>query len=104
MHSLIDRISVRTIRALAIAAGVVGMMAFPIDPAAAVSSSVRNACMSDYFAYCSQHEVGSSALRRCMQAAGPRLSKACVSALVASGEVKQATNHSRSSKSRKRPA
>jgi hypothetical protein len=43
--------------------------------------------MSDYFSYCSQHAVGSSALRRCMRNAGPRLSKRCVNALISAGEV-----------------
>ena len=32
--------------------------------AGAVSSSVRHACMSDYFACCSSHAVGSASLRR----------------------------------------
>jgi hypothetical protein len=45
--------------------------------------------MSDYFSYCSQHAVGSSALRRCMRNAGPRLSKRCVNALISAGEVSQ---------------
>jgi hypothetical protein len=45
--------------------------------------------MSDYFSYCSQHEVGSQALRQCMRQAGPKLSKRCIGALVAAGEVSQ---------------
>jgi hypothetical protein len=48
------------------------------------------ACMSDYFSYCSSYSVGSPQLRQCMRAAGPKLSKGCVSALVAAGEVSQA--------------
>jgi hypothetical protein len=55
-----------------------------------VSPAVKRACASDYFAYCSQHPVGSQALRKCMHAAGPKLSKGCVSALVAAGEVSKA--------------
>jgi hypothetical protein len=55
--------------------------------ASAVSLAVKRACMSDYFSYCSQHAVGSSALRRCMRNAGPRLSKRCVNALISAGEV-----------------
>jgi hypothetical protein len=58
--------------------------------AASVSASVRNACMSDYFAYCAGLEVGSVELRRCMSRAGPKLSQACVSALVGAGEVSRA--------------
>lgn len=58
--------------------------------ASAVSLSVRKACASDYFAHCSQHPVGSPGVRQCMSAVGSRLSKGCVSALVAAGEVSQA--------------
>jgi hypothetical protein len=56
-------------------------------PAHAVSPSVRSACMSDYFAYCSNHAVGSASLRSCMKSAGPKLSKGCVNALVGAGEI-----------------
>lgn len=56
----------------------------------AVSPQVKRACANDYFAYCSMHPVGSSALRKCMHAAGPKLSKVCVKALVSAGEVSKA--------------
>lgn len=55
--------------------------------AAAVSAAVRRACMSDYFAYCSAHAVGSQGLRSCMNKAGPNLSKGCVAALISAGEI-----------------
>ena len=55
--------------------------------AGATSASVRSNCAGDYFAYCSAHPVGSKSLRRCMRANGHRLSKRCVKALVASGQV-----------------
>ena len=86
-------------RALAGMAAVAGL-ALCAGQAAAVSDSVRNACMGDYFAYCSQHEVGSAALRRCMRNAGPRLSKGCINALVAAGEVSKAEVTRRSAKLR----
>jgi hypothetical protein len=66
-----------------------GLLALQTTTAAAVSSSVRLACMGDYFSYCSQHAVGSPALRACMNENGLRLSKRCISALVAAGEVSQ---------------
>lgn len=53
----------------------------------AVSGAVKRACKSDYFAFCSHHAVGSSGLRNCMRQAGGKLSKQCVSALVADGQV-----------------
>lgn len=55
--------------------------------AEAVSLSVQRACMGDYLAHCSQHSIGSAAVRGCMSKVGPRLSNRCVNALVAAGEV-----------------
>lgn len=52
-----------------------------------VSPAVKRACANDYFAHCSMHPVGTPAVRKCMRAVGPRLSKPCIGALVASGEV-----------------
>ena len=72
--------------------------------ASAASLAVQNACMSDYFAYCSQHDPDGSGVRRCMKAAGPRLSKGCVNALIAAGEVARpkAAAANRSPKSRRK--
>lgn len=69
--------------ALAATAGMAG-------EAAAVSARVKVACASDYFAYCRAHAVGSPGVRQCMRAAGPKLSKRCINALVADGEVSEA--------------
>ncbi|MCB1520771.1 MAG: hypothetical protein KDJ37_09370 [Hyphomicrobiaceae bacterium] len=69
--------------ALLAAAGV----AAQTGSASAVSLRVQTACMADYFSYCSKHSVGSQSLRRCMSDNGARLSKRCVNALVAAGEV-----------------
>lgn len=62
----------------------------PAGSAHAVSASVKNACKSDYLAYCSQHAVGSKSLRNCMRSASSKLSTRCVKALVAAGEVSKA--------------
>jgi hypothetical protein len=56
-------------------------------PAHAVSDAVTDACMNDYFAYCSAHAVGSEGLRQCMRANGTALSLRCVYALIKSGDV-----------------
>lgn len=56
----------------------------------AVSLSVKLACASDYYAYCSQHGVGTPGVRSCMRANGPRLSNRCVNALIGAGEVSRA--------------
>ena len=68
-------------------------------PASAVSSSVRNACMGDYFQFCAGMEVGSQELRRCFNRNGAKLSSSCVSALVGAGEVSKAEVSRRSGKS-----
>lgn len=66
------------------------LLAATATGANAISLSVKRACASDYFAHCSQHAVGSPGVRQCMSAVGPKLSKSCVSALVAAGEVGKA--------------
>jgi hypothetical protein len=64
-----------------------GALSLQVSQAAAVSPLVKMACLSDYLSYCSEHAVGSQALRQCMSANGPNLSTSCVKALVAAGEV-----------------
>lgn len=78
-----------TTAALAIAV-VTAAVTVQAQPASAVSMAVKMACMSDYLSNCSQHAIGSPALRSCMRSVGPALSKSCVRALVAAGEVSQA--------------
>lgn len=63
---------------------------FQTTPASAVSIAVKMACMTDYLSNCSHHAIGSPAVRSCMRNVGARLSKRCVNALVAAGEVSQA--------------
>ena len=76
---------------IASAALLIGAMVTFTTPASAViNASVRNSCMSDYFAFCAGMEVGGKELRRCMNKAGPKLQPACVNALVAAGEVSKA--------------
>lgn len=77
---------------LAVAALLAGAASIAVTTAAsAVSGNVRQACMSDYFAYCSAHAVGSASLRGCMKSNGPKLSSRCLSALISAGEVSSAT-------------
>ena len=80
----------RTSRSALTVALLLGALAFPLSQAGAVSNAVKVACLSDYLANCSSHQVGSPQLRQCMSAAGPKLSRGCVSALIAAGEVSQA--------------
>ena len=54
------------------------------------SKQVQRACANDYRRYCAEYGIETSALRSCMRRVGQRLSKGCVNALVASGEVSRA--------------
>lgn len=56
----------------------------------AVSQAVKDACSSDYAAYCSQHKVGSEAGRQCMREHRKMLTEGCIHALGKSSEVTQA--------------
>ena len=68
--------------AIFVIAGVVA-----IKPAAAIGLRTKLACVNDYRSYCSAYAVGSRGLRQCMNANGHRLSRRCVNALVADGEI-----------------
>ena len=54
------------------------------------SKAVQQSCAADYHKYCGDYGLESAALRFCMDKAGKSLSKACVKALIQSGEVSQA--------------
>ena len=58
--------------------------------ASAVSLRVQIACAADYYAHCSAYSPTSSQVRTCMRSVGVGLSKGCVDALVAAGEVSAA--------------
>ncbi len=80
--------SKKNITRLGFIAGItVALLAFEVHSAMAVPSSVKSACKSDYFSYCSQYRPGSAGLSRCMRRNGSRLSRRCVKALVKTGYV-----------------
>jgi hypothetical protein len=54
------------------------------------SKAVQQFCRDDYKKYCGEYGLESTALRDCMDRVGENLSRACVRALVQSGEVSQA--------------
>jgi hypothetical protein len=56
----------------------------------AVSLGVQLACATDYYAHCSAYSPDSPQVRSCMRAVGNGLSKRCIRALVAAGEVSAA--------------
>lgn len=65
----------------------VAMIAAPVSSAEAVGFMTQLSCASDYYAYCSKHQVGSPGLRKCMNDNGPRLSNSCINALISDGEI-----------------
>ena len=83
--------------ALAIAVGLAAL-ALPGTQAFAYSSSVISACTGDYLAYCGSYDEDSPKGVQCMRAAGSKLSKGCINALVASGEASKNAVVSRSSR------
>jgi hypothetical protein len=52
-----------------------------------VSPAVQQNCEWDYHNFCSQYAIGSDLLDMCFRSNGPKLSKACVDALIAAGDV-----------------
>jgi hypothetical protein len=54
---------------------------------AAITQRVKNACRSEYYAFCSAHAVPSPGLRSCMRSVQKQLSGRCLKELVAAGEV-----------------
>lgn len=58
--------------------------------AGTISKDMQNNCVNDYKKFCGDYGLQTAALNLCMKKAGPSLSPACVSALVAAGKVSQA--------------
>jgi hypothetical protein len=77
--------AVRCIAAIAVAL-VTGAILDAAD-ASAASARVKFACAGDYMAHCSKYDPNGPETRDCMRAVGEGLSKRCVNALVADGEV-----------------
>ena len=63
------------------------LLAVSTSESLAVSQAVKDACTSDYAAYCSEHKVGTEALRSCMRAHRKMLTAGCIKALGHSDEV-----------------
>ena len=64
-----------------------GTLALSAGSALAVSQAVRQACSSDYAAYCSQYKVGTAKLKSCMKEHSHMLKDECIKALGHSDEV-----------------
>ncbi len=82
--------TVLTARAVLKTAIVLGALAATSLQANAFGFRTKMACAADYYAHCSAYSPGSTEVRSCMRAVGSGLSKGCVAALVADGEVSAA--------------
>ena len=52
-----------------------------------ITQAVSTDCRWDYHNYCSEYGIGSPLLNYCFRNNGAKLSKACVQALIAAGDV-----------------
>lgn len=57
---------------------------------AVITQRVKDACRSEYYAYCSGHAVPSTGLSSCMRNVQDKLLQGCLKELVAAGEVSKA--------------
>jgi hypothetical protein len=80
----------RIYRATAFVAGVSVFFCAGAALADSYSKAVQRSCAADYRTHCGDYGLESAALRVCMDKAGKSLSKACVKALIQSGEISQA--------------
>ena len=58
--------------------------------AGTITKGMQDNCANDYKNFCGDYGLQTSALNLCMKKAGPKLSPACVRALVQAGKVSQA--------------
>lgn len=63
------------------------LLAITATGAAAYEEKVQKYCKDDYMSFCSAHPIGSTGMRRCMEANGKQLSRKCVNALADAGEI-----------------
>lgn len=64
------------------------LLVVAVGPAAtAYSSRINSACERDYYRFCAAYSIGTPELRSCMLASRRALSRRCIDALIAGGEV-----------------
>ena len=52
-----------------------------------VTKAVQDNCQWDYDKFCNQYGLGTELLDMCFRQNGPKLSKGCIDALIAAGDV-----------------
>lgn len=66
---------------------IIGASIIAAAPAFAVSENLKQACTSDYVAYCSKHPLDTPAMKSCMRAHRKMLTQGCAKAILAAGEA-----------------
>ena len=74
-------------RGLTSLVAVAALLAMVSPSAAQYSKAVQGACKNDYKRFCSAYAVDDPGLRKCIDKAGPGLSRRCVTTLVNEGHV-----------------
>ena len=72
---------------LIVGMSMLGFASIALADSVTVSPAVQQNCEWDYHNFCSQYAIGSDLLDMCFRSNGPKLSKACVDALIAAGDV-----------------
>lgn len=54
-----------------------------------VTKAVQDSCQWDYDKFCNQYGLGTELLDMCFRKNGPSLSKPCIDALIAAGDISQ---------------
>jgi hypothetical protein len=86
-----QRLMTSALSMLALLAFIGGVaVAFPSPAFAVITQALKDACHDDYLAYCDGMTVPSPQLRSCLRVHMMLLSKRCLHALVANGEVSKA--------------
>jgi hypothetical protein len=76
-------------RLLVALATIFGFAGAALAESVTVTPAVQKACEWDYNQFCNQYGIGSELLDMCFKQNGPKLSKACVDALIAAGDTSQ---------------
>jgi|GEM_PF-1102843 len=66
---------------------IAALLAMSVPAAAQYSKAVKGSCKNDYKRFCSAYAIDDPGLRKCIDKAGPRLSRRCVTTLVNEGHV-----------------
>jgi len=68
---------------------ILGFVCFAEAQSVTVTKAVQDACAWEYNKFCNQYGIGSQLLDMCFRQNADHMTKACVDALIAAGDVSQ---------------